>query len=57
MDDYPAIHRVSYDKAWSEAVNRFEKEFLIRFSTKAGAIDWDELVRFNSGKERYPSRK
>ena len=56
MDDYPAIHRVSYDKARSEAVNRFEKEFLIRFSTKSGAIDWDELVRFNSGKDKYRSR-
>jgi hypothetical protein len=56
MDDYPAAHRAAYDKAWSKAVNRFEKEFLIRFSTEAGSIDWEELVRFNSGKNKYQSR-
>ena len=57
MDDYPAAHRADYDKAWSLAVNRFEKEFLNRFSTKTGSIDWDELVRFNSGKQRNTPKK
>jgi len=51
MRDHPRANRVVYDKAWSSAVNRFTKEFLDGFSKSDGSIDWEKLVRFNSGKD------
>ncbi len=54
--DYPAEHRVIYESEWSKAVNRFEGEFLIEFSTEDGGIDWEKLTRFNSGKEKFALR-
>lgn len=57
MRDYPTRHRAIYDTERAKAVNRFTKEFLEEFSTEDGAIDWEKLVRFNSGKERYQKPK
>lgn len=51
MRDYPIRHRVCYQEEWTKAVNRFTKSFLEEFSTDDGGIDWERLVRFNSGKE------
>lgn len=50
MRDYPKQHRATYEEEWSKAVNRFERDFLIEFATEDGGIDWEKLVRFNSGK-------
>lgn len=50
MKDYPQKHRRRYQTEWNKAVNRFEKEFLLHFSTPAGEIYWEKLVAFNSGK-------
>ena len=55
MKDYPKQHRAIYDEEWNKAVNRFTKAFLNEFSVEDGSIDWDKLLRFNSGKERYSS--
>jgi hypothetical protein len=49
MKDYPQMHRRLYQAEWNKAVNRFEREFLLNFSTPDGEIDWDKLVNFNSG--------
>lgn len=49
MDDYPIDHRREYDREYAKAVNRFTKEFLNEFSMPDGSIDWEKLVRFNSG--------
>ncbi|HQZ82878.1 MAG TPA: PmeII family type II restriction endonuclease [Pyrinomonadaceae bacterium] len=49
MKDHPEEHRIRYDSEWNKAVNRFERDFLIDFSTSNGEIDWEKLVRFNSG--------
>lgn len=38
-------------KSYSQMINRFAVEFASDFSKKNGDIDWDKLVRFNSGKE------
>lgn len=51
MRDHPKQHRAIFDEEWTKAVNRFTREFLIEFSTSDGNIDWDKLVRFNSGKK------
>ena len=50
MRDYPVPHRLAFEKAFGEAVNRFSKEFLAEFCDEHGAIDWVKLVRFNSSK-------
>ena len=57
MKHYPQEHRVQYQVEWKKAVNRFEREFLNRFSTPDGDIDWEKFVKFNSGKERPKLKK
>ena len=52
MRDYPLQHRVEYLEAWTKAINRFTNEFLEYFSLPDGGIDWEKLVKYNSGKER-----
>lgn len=49
MEEYPTAHRRKYDREYAKAVNRFTKEFLNEFSSEDGTIDWEKLVRFNSG--------
>ena len=53
MKDYPQQHRLEFQLEWSNAVNRFTQEFLNDFSS-TGAIDWEKLLRFNSGVEAPP---
>lgn len=48
-------HRQDYLDAWQQAVNRYLREFTIVFCDKNGAIDWEKLVAFNSGK-RIPRK-
>ena len=59
MRDYPEQHRVAFEKEWSKVLNRFEADFFINFGTEDGSIDWEKLLRFNSGKEKvsWISRK
>lgn len=49
MRDYPSEHRKMFEVEWARAVNRFEGEFITDFCTPDGDIDWDKLLRFNSG--------
>jgi hypothetical protein len=49
MKDYPLTHRAVYEDEWNKAINRFEREFLNDFSLSDGRIDWEALLRFNSG--------
>ncbi len=51
MQDYPNQHRASFEQEWDKALNRFEFEFLRDFGTLDGSIDWEKLLRFNSGVE------
>ena len=46
-EDYLEKYRESYDKA----CNRLIKQFTVKFCDDDGSINWDELVRFNSGYE------
>ena len=51
MKDKPQEHLVvEYRATWDSAVNRFTKEFIDEFCNDEGNIDWEKLVRFNSGR-------
>jgi hypothetical protein len=54
MSDYPTRHRAMFEEEWNKAINRFEHDFLNNFGNQDGSIDWDKLMRFNSGKENLP---
>jgi hypothetical protein len=51
MKDEPSRHRLAYKKAWARAVNGFTAEFIRDFCNGDGSIDWEKLVRFNSGED------
>jgi len=51
MADKPARHRASYESAFNQAVNRFLQEFTQYFCDAEGNVDWDALVRYNSGEK------
>jgi len=40
-------------EAYSRIINLFTKEFATDFCTTDGDIDWEKLVQFNSGREKY----
>lgn len=42
-------HKQEYRTAWQMAVNRYVREFTNDFCDKDGAIDWEKLLKFNSG--------
>lgn len=42
-------HREEYRKAWQQAVNRYVREFTTDFCDTQGVIDWEKLLKFNSG--------
>jgi hypothetical protein len=44
-------HREEYKRRWDHALNRYVREFLNEFCDQGGAIDWEKLVRFNSGSD------
>jgi hypothetical protein len=48
-DEVIVKHRAEYELAWDKALNRYVREFTIAFCHEDGAIDWETLVRFNSG--------
>ena len=43
-------HRRAYKAAWDMAVNKYVREFTTVFCDHSGAIMWEALVKFNSGK-------
>jgi len=52
MGEKPVEHRLIFQQSFDQAKNRFVREFLIDFSDEAGAINWDRLLRFNSGQDK-----
>jgi hypothetical protein len=38
-----------YLQEYAKVINKFTTEFSAQFCTEDGAIDWQRLVRFNSG--------
>lgn len=49
MDRMPEKYVEDFDEAYQKAANRLVKEFTIEFCYDDGGIDWEKLVRFNSG--------
>ena len=49
MDRLPEKYVEDFDEAYQKAANRLVKEFTIEFCNDDGGIDWEKLVRFNSG--------
>ena len=52
MRDYPKQHRADFEEEWNKAINRFNHDFLNNFGNPDGSINWEKLLRFNSGKEK-----
>ena len=54
MRDYPMQHRTDFEEEWAKALNRFEHDFLNNFGNPDGSIDWEKLLRYNSGIDKIP---
>lgn len=48
-EDIIRKHKEEYRSAWQNAVNKYVREFTNDFCDKNGAIDWEKLLKFNSG--------
>ena len=49
MKTIPALHRQTYLNAYNQAKNKFVREFSKDYTLASGDIDWDKLVKENSG--------
>lgn len=49
MGMLPEMYVASYRESYNRAFNRLVREFSNRFCYDDGSIDWEELVKFNSG--------
>ena len=50
MESLPEKYIEEFDVAYQKAANKLVREFTIEFCNEDGSIDWEKLVRFNSGK-------
>jgi Type II restriction endonuclease EcoO109I len=46
--------RKKYDKEWAMALTRFSYDFYNNFCNPDFSIDWEKLLRYNSGEENVP---
>jgi hypothetical protein len=51
---HPTQNRLEFMDAWAKALNRFEHDFLNNFGNPDGSIDWENLLRYNSGEDNVP---
>lgn len=49
MGDLPEKYLARFQESYMKASNRLVREFSNNFCTEDGSIDWEKLVRFNSG--------
>ncbi len=49
MDEIPEKYIANFDEAYQKASNRLVKEFTNEFCNDDGSIDWEKIVKFNSG--------
>ena len=49
MGNKPEQYLEKYRESYNKASNRLVKQFTEQFCNDDGGIDWDKLVRFNSG--------
>lgn len=50
MDTLPEKYIDNFEKSYQKATNRLVKEFTNEFCLDDGSIDWEKLVKYNSGK-------
>lgn len=51
MGDKPKEHLPEFRDKYDAALNRFVREFTNEFCFSDGTIDWEKLVKFNSGRK------
>lgn len=51
IQECPLNLRIRFEQEWNKAVNRLTREFIDRFVTVDGSIDWDKFVRFSNAKQ------
>ena len=49
MGKQPEKYARKFEKSYAEAENRLVRAFTIKYCNEDGSIDWDALVKFNSG--------
>lgn len=49
MDKLPGKYIEDFDASYQKAANRLVREFTVEFCFEDGSIDWEKLVKFNSG--------
>ena len=57
MENKPAEHKAEYIQEWDKAKNRFVREFVDRFCLADGAIDWEKILRLNSGRKSPTTKR
>src|SRR5699024_1804533 len=50
MRDRPKQHLIEYQKSFDTALDSFTKEFIDDFCFDDGTINWNKILKFNSGK-------
>lgn len=49
MDKLPEKYVENFESSYQKALNRLVREFTVEFCLEDGSIDWEKLVKFNSG--------
>lgn len=49
MGDRPDEYAKQFEEAYARAENRMVREFTVKYCKKDGSINWDALIKFNSG--------
>lgn len=49
MGTRPDEYAKEFDEAYAKAENRMIREFTLKYCKEDGSIDWDTLIKFNSG--------
>lgn len=49
MGTRPEKYAKNFEKSYAKAENRMVREFTVKYCKDDGAIDWDKLLKFNSG--------
>ena len=49
MGTKPDEFAKDFEEAYSRAQNRMVRDFTVKYCKKDGTIDWDKLVKYNSG--------
>jgi Type II restriction endonuclease EcoO109I len=54
MRNDPTLSWMEFEEEWAKATNRLTYDFVNNFCKADFSIDWEKLLRFNSGKDKVP---